>query len=199
MKKNLLTLIIVLIAFVQFGNAQKISIKSGSLDALKGQTKVNARYDYSNMAVGEYEKEQDYVKKKTSDYNGKEPGRGDDWAKKWVADRKNSFEPSFEELFEKYSGIDLSSNPDAKYTMIIHTTFTEPGFNVYVSRKNATINLEFTLVETANESNVICKIVMTKAPGRTVGGSDFDSGTRISESYAKAGKELGAFITDALK
>ena len=37
--------------------AQKL--KSGSFSALKGQTEVNLQYDYSNMAVGKYKKEED--------------------------------------------------------------------------------------------------------------------------------------------
>ena len=84
--------------------------------------------------------------------------------------------------------------PDAKYTMIMSTTYTEPGFNIYVTRKNAHINAEYTIVETADHSKVIAKIIMLKAPGRTMGGNDYDTGARIEEAYAAAGKRLSLFI-----
>ena len=50
------------------------------------------------------------------------------------------------------------------------------------------------IVETADKSKVIAKISIQKAPGRTFGGYDFDTGERIAESYADAGKALGKFI-----
>ncbi|HPA30616.1 MAG TPA: hypothetical protein PLV14_03385, partial [Bacteroidia bacterium] len=125
---------------------------------LKGETKLNVVYDYSNMGVGSFAKEEEYVAKKTREYNANEPGRGDSWAKSWVADRKNRFEPSFVELFNKKSPILIGEFPDAKYTMKVSTTFTEPGFNVYVTRKNASINLEITVYETANPDKPICKM-----------------------------------------
>lgn len=198
MKKQL-TLLLIAAAMAGTASAQKIKIQEGNLKDLKGQTKMNVVYDYSNMGVGSYAKEDDYIKKKTADYNAKEPGRGDDWAKKWEGDRKNRFEPSFVELFNKKSPVMIGDFADAKYTMKVHTTFTEPGFNVYVTRKNASINVEITVYETANPDKPICKILGFKFPGRTFGGYDYDTGTRISEAYAKAGKDLGAFFGKNLK
>lgn len=172
--------------------AQKIKLKEGSLDALKSETSINIEFTYDNMAVGKFDKEADYINKKKSEYNAKEAGRGDRWEKAWIDDRKNRFEPNFIELFTKHS--ELSENKKAKYTLIFHTTFTEPGFNVYVTRKNASIDAEVLIVETANKSNVIAKLTLDNAPGRNFMGNDWDTGERISESYAKAGKSLGKYI-----
>jgi hypothetical protein len=122
----------------------------------------------------------------------KSPGRGDNWAKNWVGDRKYRFEPKFIELFEKHSG--LSSTSNAKYTLIFKAIFTEPGFNVGIMKKNAEIDAEAWVVETANPSNVIAKISLHNAPGRTFTGNDYDTGERISESYAVSGKNLGKFM-----
>ena len=83
--------------------------------------------------------------------------------------------------------------------MIFKTTFTEPGYNIYVSRKNAEIDGEVWIVETANPSNVIAKISVQNCPGRTFGGNDYDTGNRIEESYAVAGKGLGKFLSKEMK
>jgi len=164
----------------------------GSIDAVKAESSINLEYTYDNMSVGKFDKEEDYIAKKKEDYNNKEAGRGDTWAKAWVDDRKNRFEPKFEELFTEYS--DKSNSKKAKYTLIFKTIFTEPGYNVGVMRKNAQINAIALIVETANPANVIAKISVDKALGRTFGGYDFDTGGRIAEAYADAGKALGKYL-----
>jgi len=146
------------------------------------------------MGVGKFDDETDYLNKKREAYNKKEEGKGDQWVKDWKSDRKERFEPKFEDLFNKHSKYQVGNFPNAKYTMILKTTFTEPGYNVYVTRKNAMINAEALIVETANPENVVAKITIMKNPGRTFGGYDFDTGVRIQEAYAAAGKALGKFM-----
>jgi hypothetical protein len=192
MKKLLTLAAIALFAFSGNLKAQKIKVLEGSIDAVKAESSINLEYTYDNMSVGKFDKEEDYIAKKKEDYNNKEAGRGDTWAKAWVDDRKNRFEPKFEELFTEYS--DKSNSKKAKYTLIFKTIFTEPGYNVGVMRKNAQINAIALIVETANPANVIAKISVDKALGRTFGGYDFDTGGRIAEAYADAGKALGKYL-----
>jgi hypothetical protein len=174
-------------------SAQKIKLIEGDLSRLAGETSLMAKFTYDNMGVGKFDKESDYIAKKTEEYNKKEPGRGDNWAKNWVGDRDRDYEPKFIDLFEKETGMTVSRTKPAKYTLVFKTNFTEPGYNVYVTRKNATINAEAWIVETASQK-VIAKISVEKVPGRTFGGNDYDTGIRITECYADAGKHLGKFI-----
>ena len=53
-------------------SAQKLKLTEGKLDVLKGQTEVNTEFTYDNIKVGKYDKEEDYIKDKTADYNKKE-------------------------------------------------------------------------------------------------------------------------------
>ncbi|MBZ0098484.1 MAG: hypothetical protein K8F30_05340 [Taibaiella sp.] len=179
--------------------AQKVKLLDGSLDALKGVEKLNLEYDYSDMGVGKFKTEKEYVETKKKDYDKKEPGRGDQWESSWQADRKNRFQPQFEELFSKHSGMTAGDIPTAQYTLIFKTKYTEPGYNVYVSRKNAEIDGEAIIVETANRNNVIARMSVLNCPGRTFGGNDYDTGERIQEAYAVAGKGLGKFVKDKTK
>lgn len=179
--------------------AQKIKMTEGDLSFLKGQTEVLVEYDYSEMAVGKFDKEEDYVNKKVAEYNEKNAGTGDEWKEKWEADREGRFHPKFEELLNNYT-VDKANckfdqtNINAKYTLILKTTFTEPGFNIGVVRKDAMINVEVIFVETANKDNKLAVITMTNVPGRGAMGNDYDSGFRIQEAYAKAGKSLAGFL-----
>ncbi|WP_341839235.1 hypothetical protein [Chitinophaga caseinilytica] len=170
-------------------HAQRIRVTEGSLDVLKNEKDINIEFTYDNMKVGKFDKEADYVASRVKDLNKKEPGRGDTWAKAWVDDRKARFEPKFEELFTQVT--DLKFTNKAKYTLIFNTSFTEPGFNVGVMRKNAYISGEFTLMESGK---VVAKGTLEKSPGRTFWDNDFDTGERISEAYEMAGKALGRYI-----
>ncbi len=185
--------LVLCLAFICYtSGAQRLKLTDGSLSVLKDEKSINTEFAYDNMKVGKYDKEEDYINNKKADYNKKEAGKGDNWAKLWVTDRHNRFEPKFNELLEKSS--DMSVKKDAKYTLIFKTNYTEPGFNIGIMRKNAEMNGEAWIVETANKSNVIAKISVQRALGRIFGGFDFDTGDRISETYADAAKALGNFI-----
>lgn len=179
--------------------AQKIKITEGSLKPLKGQKSVNTKFTYDNMLIGGKDlAEQAYIEKRKKELDEKEPGRGDKFEAAWFADRKERFEPQFRELFSKHSEMS-SVDEKAQYTIIIHTTRTEVGFNVGVASKPAYIDTEITVVETADPSKVVAKITMLKSPGSQVMGMDFETGVRLQEAYAKAGKELGKLIAKETK
>jgi len=202
MKNNSKYFAILFILFLMLpllSEAQKLKVFEGNLDALKGEKELHIQYDYSDMTVGKYSEEK-YVDKKVKEKNKDEAGEGDTWHGKWVADRSERFEPKFEELINKFLDGKIKAGSDedyadAKYTLIVKTTHTEPGWNVGVSRRPAHINVEYWIVETANRETVKAKARMEKIPGQDAMGFDFDTGLRLQEAYAKAGKELGKFLT----
>lgn len=180
-------------------HAQKIKLVDGSLGILKGQTKVNILYNYDSLGVGKFDNEQDYIAKKVEEYNKKEAGKGDNWAKAWKSDRARRFEPKFSELFNEYGDLKLGKGNKAKYTLIFKTTFVEPGWNVGISRKSASISGVALIVATEDPATVLARVTVDKAPGGTFGGFDFDTGTRLAQSYAMSGKKLAKFIKKKAK
>ena len=170
-------------------NAQKVKTTSGNEDILKTESTISIEFAYDNLSVGKYKNEQDYIKAKTDEYNKKEPGKGDSWASSWANDKDSRFEPKFIELFKISSGMMVST--EAKYTLIFKTISIEPGYNIGISRKNAEIDAEVWIVETANKNNKLATFTISNVPGGTAFGYDFDTGLRISEAYANAGKKLG--------
>ena len=202
MKK--LTFLVLAGLIMAAGTVSAQKLKSGSFAALKGQTVINLQYDYSGMAVGKFDNEADYIAKRTADLNKKEAGTGDKWATAWVADRENRFHPRLEENLNKKlegAGVKAQQNAaEAKYTLIARTVFTEPGFNVGVTRQNAYINMIVDLVETANPGTVLGSMEMSKIQSVNMMGYDFDTGARIESCYDRAGDWLGSFLLkNALK
>jgi hypothetical protein len=187
--KRLATLLSLTFLFGLQINAQKVKTTSGNEDILKPESSINIEFNYDNISVGKYKNEQEYVTAKTEEYNKKEPGKGDTWAASWKNDKESRFQPKFIELFTLTSG--MTDSKTAKYTMIVKTLSIEPGWNIGISRHNAEIDLEVWIVETANKGNKLATFTINNVPGGTAFGYDFDTGLRISEAYAKAGKSLG--------
>ena len=49
----------------------------------------------------------------------------------------------------------------------------------------------FGLLKPENKDKVLAKLSVDDALGRTFGGNDYDTGVRLAEAYADAGKALG--------
>ena len=189
MKKILFAIVALMVGTLTHA---QVKLTKGSVAPLKGEKSINLEFTYADMKVGK-DDEVKYIKEKKAEYNKKEAGKGDQWEKDWVEDRSTRYHPKFRELFNEYSKMSTVV-PDSKYTLILATNVTEPGFNVGVVRKNAYIDCTATFVETNDRSKVIAVISLKKMPGRASGGYDFDTGVRIEEAYAKAGKELAQYM-----
>lgn len=178
-------------------SAQKITVKSGSLAGLKGVDKIKLVYDYSNLGVGDFSNEDDYIAKRIEESEKKTPGSGAAWKEKWFADRAKQYEPKFEELIGKnLPNVKFGKDIESDVIMNVHTTFIEPGFNVGVMRRPAFINLTITVTKGGTEMAVV---ELLKSPGADAMGFDYDSAFRIAEAYAKAGKSFSGFIKKQTK
>jgi hypothetical protein len=195
MKKLFLPLLLAL-ACSAYGQ-RGIKMISGSIDELKGETTLNFEFVYEQVRIGKFADEKDYIDKKKDEYNKKEPGRGDKWEQDWKSDRPNKLEPKF---IEGYGEFGVTAKADSKYTLIFNTTFIEPGYNVYVSRKNASLNGIATLVLTSDKSKEIAKITADNIInyGNAVWGYDFDTGARLEGVYKSAGSSIAKFISKKL-
>lgn len=201
MKTLKLIVLAVAVLFSTGAMAQKMALKSGSFKALEGQKEVNVVYKYDDMNVGtgkRAKKETDYVTEKVAEYNAKESGRGDNWKASWEADRESRFHRKFEELLNKgmnKSGMKFGRGKDgAKYTLVVHTTMTEPGFSIpMVMTVPAGIDLKITLVETGSDKS-LGEMTLLGSPGNAFSGAAWDTGNRIQESYAKAGKSFASWL-----
>lgn len=189
-----LTLIAFLFTAISRGYAQKIELLEGDLSSLKSEKSIDITFTYDSIQMGGkgHPSESEYVAKKTAEYNKKEAGKGDQWAKEWKDDRESLYQPAFTKIFQQMSGLEM--NAKAKYTLIFKTTFTEPGFNIMVHQEPAQINGIALIVESANKSHVIAKLGVTKAKGRSFWGNDFNTGERLAEAYEAAGSQLGYWI-----
>ncbi|MCG8697925.1 MAG: hypothetical protein MI922_07710, partial [Bacteroidales bacterium] len=166
------------------------------LSSLKNVKEFYLTFDYSDMSVGEFHKEADYVEKKANEAQEKGDKSAEEWKAKWVGDRTDRYEPKFIELFNDNikEKVKISQEQgDLKWKMDVHTIHTEPGFNVGVMRKPAMLDYEITFSEIANPDNKVV-VAIKKSPGQGAGGYDFDAAFRIQESYAKCGKELAKLL-----
>lgn len=203
MKNKILILASALFLSVTGAFAQKYTEGDKSLSFLAGETSFCIKFDYTDMLVGKMP-EADYIEKKKAEYNAKQKGKGEKWEKNWLDARDNRYEPKFEDLFNKYlqeiSGSCSQEDTTAKYTLIVRTVMTEPGFNAVAMKRVPFCNYQITWVETAT-GTVMAKGILNNVQGVIFGGSDFDFDPTngIVECYAKAGKMMAKKIVKAMK
>ncbi len=196
---------VVAIFTVPGASGQKCTDGDKTLSFLRGVKSINIEYTYDSMFVGK-KHEADYVSEKVAAYNKKQSGKGDRWAEKWVSNRASIYEPMFEELinkvlFKEKTGMTAGKDKsDAKYTLVVHTDMTEPGFNAVVMKVDPSCNFDFYWIE-KESGKVMAKGYLDKVPGHVVFDSDydFDPSNRIKECYAKVGKEVGKYIAKMRK
>lgn len=197
MKRKMLFAAMILVFSGTGLQAQRINIEKGDFDFLKGQTELRVSYDYSDVSVGNYDREEDYIADRVAELNEDEAGSGDAWREAWLNDRPERYEPKFEEVFnENIDAKDIRCSqdaPDASYEMIVHTTFVEPGYNVGISRRSASINVEITFNEIAT-GNEMAVLSVTNCRGAGAMGFDFDTGYRIQEAYAMLGRSVARYL-----
>ncbi len=177
--------------------AQKMDQESGDLKMLVGQTKMLVEYDFSKLVVGKEGSEEVYLKAKQDKMNEKEPGKGDKFVEGWHNNKTERYEPKFEELFNKEGDgkIQISqNNKNAKYKLIVKTLTLYPGYNVGISKMPAYVSFAFEIVEVADSTKLLSRTVIRNVMGSQVMGYDFDAGSRLQESYAKAGKMFSKYI-----
>jgi hypothetical protein len=185
-------IILVLISAATAANAQEVGLSKGNLDILKDETTINIEFTYEKMSVGDFNKEADYIKKRTEELNEKSPGSGDAWAVKWQQDKAEKFEPKFILGFTKLSKITVSK--DAKYTLIFNTKALEPGYQAGIAKKNAGIDGTVTLVETASRVKKLAVLSIERPGANMFRGAAFDAGARIADAYYLTGQKVGKFI-----
>lgn len=203
MKKAVVYFTVGVFALFTIGaSAQKITEGDKKLTFLKGEKTINLEFTYDNMMVGKKTEDQ-YRKDKKEAFDKKEAGKGDKWEKKWVENRANVYEPMFLELINKQLDGAMSASKDqkdAKYTIKVHTTFTEPGFNSVVMKVNPSCDFEFSYIEKSS-GKIVAKGILEGVAGINMADSgwDFDPANSIKECYAKAGKVVGNTISKNLK
>ena len=189
--KICLTISFILISlFTAF--AQEVDLTRGDLSILKGETSINFEFTYEKMAVGDFNKEADYIKKRIEELNTIEPGTGDKWAVEWEEQKKNYFGDKFMLGFTKQNKLTYSK--EAKYTLIFNTKALEPGYQVGISKRNAGVDGTVTLVETAKRDKKLAVLFVERAPETKWRGAAFDAKSRIGDAYFMDGQKVGKFI-----
>lgn len=214
--KNLKTVTLLFISLVLFSSANaqfgymgggfgvggsKITKKSGDPNEFKKTKNINLEVVYTSLRVGEFNSEEEYIKKKR-DAAAKKDGeaKADEWQKRWENAKLNIWPKRFEKLYnEVMNKKKIASNlkvgdASASRTLIVTVTYIEPGYNVGVSNRPAFANFEFKLVDNADKSKVIAELYINNVIGATGAGFDFDVDTRVGESFAKSAKMLATYI-----
>jgi hypothetical protein len=198
--KHLKFLLIFSLMVLDFGtvSAQKVKLIFGHLSELKGIKSYDIKFQYDSIMVGYGTSEKEYLSKKKTDWEAKEEGKGARFVAMWFDDRKKLYEPAFIKSIEEV-GEFKTGDKNAHYTILLKSQSLEGGWDVGVIDRAGDINGELWIVESADESRVIAKILFDQMVGTYKSAGDFDITHRIASAYSKAGKSLGFYLRKATK
>ncbi|MEG1591451.1 hypothetical protein [Chryseobacterium sp.] len=178
----------------------KLTIESGNLSFLKGQTEVNVERNYgSPLFQADNFTETEYIERRHKETVAK---KGEEAWKKWIDIWEQHVETIWTEKFieglNKSKKIKFAQNVQTKYTLIIQPKWMYAGWSGFVTQPGK-LTAEITIVETENPSKILAKFIGDKIEGV---GSKVDYNMeygRIAAAYEKTGKEFGKELKKALK
>lgn len=189
--KRVILLIVVSLFVLNAANAQKIKVESGDLKFLKDVAEISVVFEYPDDLKFGKTTLKEYIDENVNKKEKKEEGSGEEWKENFYADRQR-YNDKFILALEKYTG-DLyvaEDDPDFEYTMIVKTTFMEPGFNIGIRSKNSAIDLVINFVKTDAPDVVIASVKISKAPGA----AHPDAGERMADAYYTAAQVFGKYL-----
>lgn len=177
--------------------AQEVELTKGDLSILKGETSINVEMTYEKMAVGDFNKESEYIKKRIEELNTKEPGSGDKWVIEWEEQKKNYFGDKF--MLGVFKNFEVKYDKSAKYTLIFNTRALEPGYQIGISKRNAGVDGTVTLIETGKPEKKLAVLYVERKPETKWRGAAFDAKSRMGDAYYVDGVAVGKFIEKNIK
>lgn len=196
--------ILPVLALISFtGTAQKFKVLSGNFEALKNEKAFNVDFDYSEATFfKEKMSEADYVKKRqkeiTSDKGAAEAAV---WLADWEKTKEETMPGKFLASANKFNGkgITYSKGTDSPYTLVVKTTWVDPGWFGGVVKKPSQLNTILNFVASDDPDHVVLSISCNGALGDIYPTGIPNTNDRIAEAYAKTSKEFVGFMKKKIK
>jgi hypothetical protein len=171
-------------------NNKRIAIVAGDAGRLAGNKKINISYDYSEMSVGKFKTEDEFLKSKTKYFRDTKAAK---FIEHWRTLRENVFEIKFAQLFNKNllkAGMYGTNNSkDANISLHVEIIDAQPDYHSWRARPSLTVFCTFT----DENDQMIVQYELTAH-----GSKDKSSEQRLTECYGIAGKMLAKDISKQL-
>lgn len=171
----------------------------GDINSILNENVINLEFDYSEINVEGFKyTEEEYISKMTEKYNKKSTGQGEVWLEKWIAARKNYYEPFFissiNETLEKSSLSVKQKVPDAKYTIVLSLKTINPDRNELTKENSSSASFLYKVYETNDRTKFVSYLSHNNVNGGHMG----DTGERVSKCFSKTGKVFGKFLINQM-
>jgi len=188
--------IIVTLAFMASSSLiygqMKMKWLAGNFDSLKHENTLRIAFLFDSVRVDKHATLAEYIDVQKKEHEEKVAGGGEQWENDWQNNIKNIYEPKFSELFEKYSGLDVTQ-PASRFVLVFRTT------RINTNYMSTMIDAEAWLIDNLHRENPPSKIGLSKVPGDCFHGYCYVLSDRLVQAYAKAGKSLGQYISNLKK
>lgn len=166
---------------------QAVQLTAGNVASLSGISQVNIIYDYTEMQIGKYLGEEEYLREEMRGY-GKDTTNARKFRQRWVHNHYMAFEPGFEASFNEagkeigMSGTNYSSANAVTLKVLI--TSLDYGYNAVYVTEPASVSAECTFAD--QEGNILVRYWVRNAQHRCT----MNETKNIIKCYRKAAELL---------
>lgn len=186
------------------GFSQKIENQEGDFRFLKGASKVEVQFDYSNLKLLKVNfTEEEYIADRKKQLNGKENGVGDNWEAKWRESRLSMWQPMFLKLLtstatNKTQIQFVTNDSTSDYVMLVDVLWIYPGWDAFWLKQKAKVTSRISIFKRSDMNTALVTLDAIEAPGDQFF-NNFDDGLRVGEGFAKTAKTIGKMIAKEAK
>lgn len=186
------------------GFSQKIENQEGDFKFLKGASKVEVKFDYSNLKLLKVNfTEEEYIADRKKQLNGKQNGVGDNWEAKWRDSRLGMWQPMFLKLLtsiatNKTNIQFVTDDSTSEYMMLVDVLWIYPGWDAFMVKQKAKVTSRISIFKRSDMNTPSVTLDAIEAPGDQFF-NNFDDGLRVGEGFAKTAKTLGKMIAKEAK
>lgn len=186
------------------GFSQKIVNQNGDFKFLKGASKVEVQFDYSNLKFLKVNfTEEEYIADRKKQLNEKEKGVGDNWEVKWRESRLGMWQPMFLKLLSSTTTNKtkikfVTNDSTSDYVMLVDVLWIYPGWDAFMIKQKAKVTSKISIFKRGDMNNALVTLDAIEAPGNQFG-NNYNDELRIGEGFAKTAKTIGKMIFEEAK
>lgn len=186
------------------GFSQKIEYQKGDFKFLKGASKVEVQFNYSNLKLlKDNFTEEEYINNRKNQLKGKDNDVADNWEAKWRDSRLGMWQPMFLKLLTSTATNRtkiqfVTDDSTSEYVMFVDVLWIYPGWDAFMIKQKAKVTSKISIFKRSDMTTPLVSLDAIEAPGDQFF-NNFDDGLRVGEGFSKTAKTLGKKIAKEAK
>jgi len=177
------------------GSASAQKFKKGSIDFLKGQSKVNVVFDFTKITI-DGDSEESYIKERMADEKTSE--EAERWKDEWFGAHRTQFMNTFIKYCnDELKDLQVSKTEDATYTIVVKIEDIDPGNFGGPFSNPSKLKAAIKIVKTSDMNTALADLLLKNIFNPW--GAQPVEYMRIEMAFGELGKTLAKQLNNGLK